>query len=424
MRWHKVLPFFQNRTKYSSIFVLCFIFSVTLSAQLNFPIKSGRIVFHTYSDWTNWDGKLFMFDFANRKLIEISKNWTSVDHPVNAHFSPDGSKIVFMAVPKGMHTSSSWNVYLFPINSTDEPVNLTPNTYLDQDPKFFRDGVHICYKSNGDLKVMNIETKEIVQVTHDGWGVEESMPYPTTDGKKIIYSTGAGNNTFIYSVNLDGTENKIIDGTLNVHSYYPIVRDDSIYIFTRGTSASNAADDLFLANLNTGKSVSLPFNISTADDSDPYPVDSEYVFFSSNRTGVKGGWDLFLGNSKTGASWTLSLFGLNSTLHELGVCYTPFGSPVKIGMEEEIPSSFRVSQNYPNPFNPTTSVAITLDKKSDVTLNLYDAIGRLVKTVYAGNLDAGTHTLNINAADLPAGVFFYQVSTETQSLTMKCILLK
>lgn len=116
MRWHKVLPFFQNRINYSSLFVLWFVFSVTLSAQLNFPIKSGRIVFHTYSDWTNWDGKLFMFDFVDRKLIEISKNWMSVDHPVNAHFSPDGSKIVFMAVLKGMHTSSSWNVYLFPIN--------------------------------------------------------------------------------------------------------------------------------------------------------------------------------------------------------------------------------------------------------------------------------------------------------------------
>lgn len=414
----------RNIVKYTSLFVLCFLFSITLSAQPNFPIKSGRIVFHTYSDWSNWDGKLFMFDFADRKLIEISKNWTSVDHPVNAHFSPDGSKIVFMAVPKGSHTSNSWNIYLFAINSTEEPVNLTPNSYLDQDPKFFKDGIHICYKSNGDLKVMNIETKEIVQVTHDGWGVEESMPYPTTDGKKIIYSTGTGNNTFIYSVNLDGTENKIIDGTPNVHSYYPIVRDDSTYIFTRGTSASNAADDLFLANLNTGKSISLPFNISTADDSDPYPVDSEYVFFSSNRTGVKGGWDLFLGNSKTGASWTLSLFGLNTTLHELGVCYTPFGSLVKIGMEEEIPSSFKVFQNYPNPFNPKTNVLIALGKKEAVTIDLYGATGDLVKSIHAGILDTGYHTFELNGQNLSSGIYFYQVKTAEATRTKKCLLLK
>jgi len=419
-----MFSFFKNKAKVSSLFVLFFFFSITLSAQVNFPIKSGRIVFHTYSDWTNWDGKLFMFDFVDRKLIEISKNWTTVDHPVNAHFSPDGSKIVFMAVPKGMHSSSSWNIYLFPINSTDEPVNLTPNSYLDQDPKFFKDGVHICYKSNGDLKIMNIETKVIVQVTHDGWSVEESMPYPTTDGKKIIYSTGTGNNTFIYSVNLDGTENKIIDGTPNVHSYYPIVRDDSTYIFTRGASASNAADDLFMANLNSGKSVSLPFNISAADDSDPYPVDSEYVFFSSNRTGVKGGWDLFLGNSNTGASWTLALFGLNTPLHELGVCYTPFGSPVKVGTEEKVPSSFKVYQNYPNPFNPTTAIAFTLEKKSYATVKLYDTIGRLVQTIHGGILDAGYHQFNLDAAELQSGVFFYQVETETQSVTKKCVLLK
>jgi len=180
-----------------------FCFRAALFAQLNFPVKLGKIVFHTYSDWGNWDGKLFTFDFGDRSFIEISKNWTTVDHPVNAHFSPDGSKIVFMAVPKGSHTSSSWNVYLYTLGSAGEPVNLTPNNVLDQDPKFFRDGIHICYKSNGDLKIMNIETKEISQVTHDGWTVEESMPYPTTDGKKIIYSTGNGNNTFIYSVNID-----------------------------------------------------------------------------------------------------------------------------------------------------------------------------------------------------------------------------
>jgi len=423
-RWHKVLQFLLNRTKQTSLLVLCFIFSVTLFAQPNFPIKSGRIVFHTYTDWMNWDGKLFLFDFKDRSFTELSKNWTSVDHPTNAHFSPDGSKIVFMAVPKGMHTSNSWNIYLYPLNSAAEPINLTPNNYLDQDPKFFRDGIHICYKSNGDLKVMNIETKVITQVTHDGWTVEESMPYPTADGKKIIYSTGSGNNTFIYCVNLDGTENKIIEGTQNVHSYYPIVRDDSTYIFTRGASASNSADDLFLANIYTGKSSSLDFNNSVADDSDPYPVDSEYVFFSSNRAGGKGGWDLFLGNSKTGSSWTLSLFGINTSLHELGVCYTPFSSPTKVENESEIPSSFKVFQNFPNPFNPSTTVLITLEKKSEVRLTLFNSIGMLVKKIDEGVLEKGTHSFSINAENLPSGIYFYRVSNGSASLTNKCILLK
>ncbi len=419
-----MLPPQKNRASFLSLFGWLIVFSITLSAQFNFPIKSGRIVFHSYSDWMNWDGKLFLFDFADRTFTELSKNWTSVEHPVNAHFSPDGTKIVFMAVPKGMRTRDSWNIYLFPLNSKDEPVNLTPNNYLDQDPKFFRDGIHICYKSNGDLKVMNIETKEITQVTHDGWNVEESMPYPTTDGKKIIYSTGTGNNTFIYSVNLDGTDNKIIEGTPNVHSYYPIVRDDSTYIFTRGTSPSNGADDLFLANLNTGKSVSLGFNIDAADDSDPYPIDSEYVLFSSNRSGGKGGWDLFLGNCLTGSSWTLSLFGINSNRQDLGICYTPFGSPTKVENGRKIPGSFKVYQNYPNPFNPTTTVSITLKKRSDVILSLYNTTGSVVKKINTGILDAGDHNLEINGQGLPSGIFYYQVTAGNESLTKKCLLLK
>ncbi len=418
----------ERLLKYNAIIlsIMIYSFSITTSqAQFSFPVNSGRIVFHRYSDWANWDGKLFLYDFSTKTLTELSKNWTSIEHTCNAHFSPDGMKIVFMAVPKNSRTSNSWNVYLCDLRTPTEIINLTPNNVLDQDPKFFKDGIHICYKSNGDLKIMNIETREVTQVTHDGWSVEESMPYPTNDGKKIIYSTGAGDDTFIYSVNIDGTENKIIEGTANVHSYYPIVRDDSTYVFTRANSANNAADDIYLADLFTGISSSSPFNSNAADDSDPYPIDSELVFYSSNRSGTQGGWDLFLGNIKTGSSWSLSVFfGINSNLHELGVCYSPFNSPTSVEETMLNPDKFFVEQNYPNPFNPKTRINFSIPGNSSIVFNIFNINGELLKKIDYGYLDAGNHFAEINGSTFPSGILLYQIIANGKSITKKCLLIK
>jgi len=202
------------------------------------------------------------------------------------------------------------------------------------------------------------------------------------------------------------------------------VRDDSTYVFTRATSPSNAADDLFLANLNSGTSQSLPFNNQLADDSDPFPVDSEYVLYSCNRAGGKGGWDLFLGNIKTGDSWTLSLFNINSPLHELGVCYTPFGNTTSVGFDGPSPTIFSVAQNFPNPFNPVTSFRVTLNSEENVTIKVFNTLGSLVKEERKGRLEKGVHTFSFDGKDLSSGVFFYRVEAGRSVITKKMILMK
>jgi len=202
------------------------------------------------------------------------------------------------------------------------------------------------------------------------------------------------------------------------------VRDDSTYVFTRATSPSNAADDLFLANLNSGTSQSLPFNNQLADDSDPFPVDSEYVLYSCNRAGGKGGWDLFLGNIKTGDSWTLSLFNINSPLHELGVCYTPFGNTTSVGFDGPSPTIFSLAQNYPNPFNPATQISYSLAKPSPVSLKVFDVLGREVATLVHQTQIARTYKVNFNASAYASGIYFYRLEAGDFTSIKKMVLVK
>ncbi|SVD96357.1 uncharacterized protein METZ01_LOCUS449211, partial [marine metagenome] len=77
-----------------------------IESEEPFPLYEGKIVFHSYSDYEAWDGKLFIYDFTEQLLTEISQSW-DIDHTLNAHFSPDGSKIVFMGVSAGNHNSNS-----------------------------------------------------------------------------------------------------------------------------------------------------------------------------------------------------------------------------------------------------------------------------------------------------------------------------
>lgn len=88
------------------------------------------------------------------------------------------------------------------------------------------------------------------------------------------------------------------------------------------------------------------------------------------------------------------------------------------------PSIYSLSQNYPNPFNPTTVISYQLPVSSDVTLKVYDILGREVATLINGKQNAGYRNVAFNAGNLPSGVYFYRLEAGTYSATKKLLLLK
>jgi len=88
------------------------------------------------------------------------------------------------------------------------------------------------------------------------------------------------------------------------------------------------------------------------------------------------------------------------------------------------PDRFTISQNYPNPFNPTTTISYSLDKKSNVKLQIFDITGGLVETLVNGTNQAGFHTVSWDASNTASGIYFYQIMADGQSITRKMTLLK
>ena len=114
----------------------------------------------------------------------------------------------------------------------------------------------------------------------------------------------------------------------------------------------------------------------------------------------------------------------SSFLEEHMVLETPTGLT-----SDEVPGEFALQQNFPNPFNPTTTIAFSVPNTGNVTLKVYDILGRHVRTIVDGAYQAGNYNLVWDATDtsgnlVSAGVYFYTIKTGSFSDTKRMLLLK
>jgi hypothetical protein len=79
-----------------------------------------------------------------------------------------------------------------------------------------------------------------------------------------------------------------------------------------------------------------------------------------------------------------------------------------------IPVEFGMSQNYPNPFNPSTTIRFGLPTAGNVSLIVYDVLGREVTTLVRGPLGSGYHTSTWNASSVASGVYFARLTVTNE----------
>jgi len=94
-----------------------------------------------------------------------------------------------------------------------------------------------------------------------------------------------------------------------------------------------------------------------------------------------------------------------------------------------------LEQNYPNPFNPSTTIKYSIPNvetlratSQQVTLKIYDILGREVITLVNKQQKAGSYEVQFDASGLTSGIYFYKLNSGTSAgsvtKSMKMILLK
>ena len=97
--------------------------------------------------------------------------------------------------------------------------------------------------------------------------------------------------------------------------------------------------------------------------------------------------------------------------------------PVK-NKNYNIPGQYKLEQNYPNPFNPWTIIGYEIPKAAKVSIKIYNALGKEVKTLINKVQIAGKYEVKWNAENFVSGIYFYTIKADDFTLTKKMVLIK
>jgi Tol biopolymer transport system component len=306
--------------------------SKVLEPDSSFPLSTGRVAFHSYRSYGDGTGHLFLFQLATRQLSRIDQpGWGIVD-PINPHFSPDGRHIVFMG-----RARDNWDVFLWKVDSTDPPLNLTlAMGGRNEDPKFSFDGRQIVIKHEADLFVGTVQADADNRLsvsswralTSDGFAVEEGIPYFSADGTHVIYTQGADSNMRIWRIAVaTGAKGLFATPPAGARDYYPTVLNDETYFFTR-TGAGSGIDQLLQASARQANAtpIQLSLNVCGVNNSDAAPVDSSWLIFSSTGYGFNNRYGLVVGHLGDGRVWRFDPVQVNPNdgTNKLGASYSPY----------------------------------------------------------------------------------------------------
>ena len=111
-----------------------------------------------------------------------------------------------------------------------------------------------------------------------------------------------------------------------------------------------------------------------------------------------------------------------NVLYDIGAYEYP---PCGIGIEELLHGAGNIFllHNFPNPFSDATSISFSLAEKTQVTLSIYDRLGKLLITPVSQILPAGEHQYHLSTPGMEAGIYYARLSTKHYSGFIKMVVI-
>lgn len=277
------------------------------------------------------------------------------------------------------------------------------------------------------------------------FGVVWSTLYANT-AAGTYNSINTASKILFYSPNINGGVPTIVAGRQNMN----IISDTSLFNNTQGLQVGVLpVSHPSIAYSADGSRIYVAFSAFQPGDSlDGFTYNDIYWTVSDdggltwatpkNLTNTHTDDELYPTISLTGNTNTMfhvkyqstkgpgsSSFTDNAPVYRVYQCYQKVSTVGVNNISTTVPDKFSLKQNYPNPFNPTTSIRFDVTKASRMTLNIYDASGKLVQTLINNEVvPTGTNEVVFDAAKLSSGVYFYTLSSDSFRETKKMMLVK
>ncbi|HEY4612310.1 MAG TPA: T9SS type A sorting domain-containing protein [Bacteroidota bacterium] len=163
-----------------------------------------------------------------------------------------------------------------------------------------------------------------------------------------------------------------------------------------------------------------PFNLTSPN---PVPQTGSPALSGASFTATKLQDAFFTATTYVGAFGTGARWDAGWTNYDPQT--TSYGTLVSVEqISEVIPQSFELAQNYPNPFNPSTVIDYSIPTGTHVTLQVFDMLGREIRTLVDGYQAAGKYRTQFDTAELPSGIYLYSLKAGAFHEVRKMLLTK
>ena len=103
-----------------------------------------------------------------------------------------------------------------------------------------------------------------------------------------------------------------------------------------------------------------------------------------------------------------------------------YGDKIITGIDDEKtrPINFSLFQNYPNPFNPSTNIIFEIPRPGEVTIKIFDMLGKEIKNITKDYSNSGIHRIVFEGSKYSSGIYIYQIGFSNRSISKKMLLIK
>ncbi len=131
---------------------------------------------------------------------------------------------------------------------------------------------------------------------------------------------------------------------------------------------------------------------------------------------------------RVGAEYTGEIHLIGAVINN-----TLYGDTTVVSVNDKanfLPLSMKLNQNYPNPFNPSTTISFEIHEPSDISLIIYDLLGReIIKLIDNKQFNSGEHNvkwkgLKEDGSMVTGGIYFYRIINGIYTSTKKMLILK
>ena len=120
---------------------------------------------------------------------------------------------------------------------------------------------------------------------------------------------------------------------------------------------------------------------------------------------------------------TYNSIGIRGNVSEKLWFYTPLPSSI-LYHQGIIPTEYNLYQNYPNPFNSETRITFDVPNTENVSIIIFDNLGRAIKELFSEELSTGRYEISYNATNLSSGIYYYKLVTPNYKSVKKMLIIK